>query len=267
MAGYNDVEPKTETDEEQTQSGIGDETKETEQEVLPPDTTMTVTASRGIETKIVVRISQLSGAAKRAVITEETYTRGLDLIATIKALKAKIEETRKSMTEPINTILKAINSRFKTIVAPLEEAEKTIGDKMTAYAREKADRERREKAELAAKQEAAALEVAAAQEAVGDADAANQTLVTAEKASTKIMADAGKAKVRGESTSATGGLRKIWKYRVTDIAALATARPDLVEVKAGDFRNVMNELIRNESIKADSLPGIEFYQEEDFHVR
>ena len=270
MAGYDnqpeDNEVPVANDQAAPEQNQGEDGKP-EAEKLPPDKEITVIASRGVEVKIVSRVSELKGAAERAVINEETYARGLDLLGTIKALSKKIEETRKSMTDPLNALTKTINGRFKTISEPLEKAEKTIGDKMTAYAREKAERERKERERLAAEQEAAALEVAAAQEAAGDKEAADKTLVTAEKATTKIVADAGKAKVRGEFTDKTGGLRTTWKYRVVDIAKLAADRPDLVEVNAGEFRKAMNELIRTEKIEKDALPGIEFYEEDNFHVR
>jgi hypothetical protein len=235
----------------------------------PPKNEITLATASPDEIKIAVRISELRAGADRAVIEDDdTYGKGLDLIKIINAAASKAEDVRTGLVKPMNDTVKAINSRFKTAISePLENAKKVINDKCTTYAVKKATAEREAAAKIRREQEEQALNVAAAQEAAGDAEGANKTVEVAAKAGAKIEASAGRAVGVGGYTGAKGGLKKVWDYEVVDIAALATARPDLVEVNAGAFRAVMNDLIRAETIKADAIPGVVFAQKDQLNVR
>jgi hypothetical protein len=67
-------------------------------------------------------------------------------------------------------------------------------------------------------------------------------------------------KVRGGATGAVSSITKRWSYRVTDIATLAKARPDLVVDNSSMIRKQISAGIRE-------IPGLEIFQEEHLAIR
>lgn len=194
--------------------------------------------------------------AKGAVIASEAdLAVAVDNLSSIKRFHAAAEKDRKGLTDPINASLKSINARYKTITEPLEEAERILKQKVGSYQLQ-LEMEKRRKAEEETKRTQEALREAAKTEAdAGNADGA-MALAQAVHTINVKPEESG----RGTFTGAKTSLVSKWVFEVTDIEALATARPDLV---------IANDKMVNAVIKAGAreIPGLAIREEKIVSVR
>jgi chromosome segregation ATPase len=206
-----------------------------------------------------------SFAASYQVTTPEQYQAGAADLQKVKAAQKRLEETRTSLTRPINESLKRLNDFFRAPAERLVTIERQIKGRLIAYseeqerrrrelqrqadeearlAREKAQREAaaarekadREAAELRAKAEAeaaagrqaeAAKLTARAEAKIERAETKAETLQAAAAMTVAPVVQAEQTKVRGVVT------REVWKFEVIDPAKVAPAMmvPDEAKIR------------------------------------
>lgn len=210
---------------------------------------------------------QVTTAAGSLVIdSPEMYELAGEQLREIKTVQKRIDETRKSMTKPLDDSKKAIMDFFRPFADAADKAESDLKRKMLGFQDEQ--RRVREAAERAARAEREAAERAAeelrrqADAAVeaGDADKALEAELAAE---TVVMEATLAAPVAPAAPKAAGiATRDNWVAEVTDFAALVKAaaeRPDLVALLLPNDK-ALNQMAK--ALKeAGSVPGVRFYND------
>lgn len=75
----------------------------------------------------------VAGVASIVVNDDDSYKAGADLIASIKARHAKLEELRRGWVDPLNAVVGSINRFFKPITSGLERAEEILKGKLALF--------------------------------------------------------------------------------------------------------------------------------------
>ncbi|WP_257306267.1 hypothetical protein [Geothrix campi] len=205
------------------------------------------------------------------ITTAEECQAAVDQTREIKAKAARLEETRKAMTRPLDDAKKAIMDFFRAPAELLAKAETVLKGSITTFQQEQA-----RIAALAAA-EARRQEEADRQRQAEEQAAAEALLVQAEQAA--VSGDTATAEALEEKAMATqaaaapiasyvapvvekprgAAMRKIWKARVID-AALVPDQFKTVNLQALDAYA--------KSMKADAkVPGVEFYAEDSLAIR
>ena len=229
----------------------------------------------------------LAVATQYRVTTQGEYSAAGEELTRIKAAQKRLDETRKSLTRPLDESKKRIMDFFRAPADKLAEAEKAIKSACIGYQQEQ-DRIRREeqrKAEEAARKERERLErlrlaaeaKAREKEAELRRQAAEASAAERAKIEARMRADAEKAaakqaeleqreaavtapvihreapKVEGLSTRTT------WKFRISDERAIPREYLAIDEQK---IRKVV------QALKGDTnIPGVEVYAEESMAAR
>lgn len=199
-------------------------------------------------TKGVTTLEKL--AENYAITTAEQYTAGAADLQRVKGMQKKLEETRTSITKPMNEALDRVNAFFrkpadtlKAIELKIKGALRVFSDEQEARAREEqrkaderaaAERKRAEEAAAAERRKAeeAAAELrrkAEAEAAAGNAAEAAKLQQRAdtklEKAETKAATLESQAQtvvapiIRRDPPKVTGiNYREAWKFEVTDVS-------------------------------------------------
>lgn len=186
------------------------------------------------------------------IFTRNDLSIATDICSEIKKRIKVIEDEREKIVRPINEGVKQVNNNFKTIRIPLEEAETRLKSSMLKFQQEeqrKADDERR-KAEAAEKERIK-------KEQEDNAD--NNVIEPPKEIVTAAPISTFKPSTYGQ-TGATSTLKKVWKFEVTDISALATSRPDLVQVD----QVKVNQEIRGQG---GNIAGLRIFQDDVLQVR
>ena len=205
----------------------------------------------------------LASGNVRAIASVSDLDEAAAALTNIKSLTRSIEDSRKDVKAPVLEVGRRIDTVAKEYLAPLEVEASRLSVIVGSYqeaSRRKAEKEREE----AAKAQAAALaeldRAQAAAVASGDAAAADAArAVAADK-----IAESQLAVVAAEGARLDGiTTRTAWKFDVSDINALFTARPELCIVTPN------NAAIRA-VIKANrgaAIPGLRIWQEAGAIVR
>lgn len=191
--------------------------------------------------------SNLCAQAERAIInTTQDAEKCGDLCKWVKTARTKIEADRRSITDPINQTIREINARYNRLTDPLKEAEIALRGKIKAFLVKQAQAQ-----QLSADERA--LEQCQALHAAGDALGAESALTIATAAPVRAQT------TRGDFGSVTS-LRDRWTFAVTDIAALAAARPDLVQINPVAMNKAIREGLRE-------CEGVRIFNERTVAVR
>lgn len=224
-------------------------------------------------------------AATYAVETAAQYQHGAEDLKRVKAAQKKLEETRTSLTKPINESLRRLNDFFRTPADRLAAIERTIKAALTRFAdeQERLRREEQRKAEEAARRERerlaeqareaerkarekaeaerkAAEEAAAAGRAEEAAKLQARAAATEAKAAEKVEAIETRAAavvapiIQREAPKVAGvATREVWKFTVTDPALVPR---EYCVVDEARIRKVVAAL------KGDTtIPGVRVYAE------
>lgn len=183
------------------------------------------------------------------------------LLQEIKTKLNLLEETRKSMTRPLDDSKKRIMDFFKKPVLMLQEAENSIKKAMLVYQQEqelKRQAEEKKLREAAAKEEAkqkAALEKkAAAAAAKGNLEKAEELKQQAAEVFVPAPVLAKEeVKVEGVST------RTVWTYEITDVNSIPRDYMIPDEKKIGAMVKASGGTL--------TIPGIRIYQEQIIAAR
>lgn len=205
------------------------------------------------------------------ITTAEECQAAVDQTREIKAKAARLEETRKAMTRPLDDAKKAIMDFFRAPQELLAKAETLLKGSITTFQQEQARIAALAAAEARRQQEEdrkrQAEEQAAAEALLQQAEVAAQAGDTAAAEALEEQAMAAQAQAAPISTYAAPALekprgaamRKVWKARVID-AALVPDQFKVINEKALDAYA--------KSMKQDAkVPGVEFYAEDSLAIR
>ncbi len=201
---------------------------------------------------------KLIAASKELVVDSQTAMEDAATMAkSLSSAAKKVEEIRKNKVDPLNAEVKAINLRLKTGISDvLLKAADDVKGKMLNYTKEqqrKAEEERIAREKELQEERFAAMILAE--------DSGEDTIDDIIQSAPPVQAVAVPQITRSFS-GAIAGVRKTWTFEVVDIAALADARPDLVEA----ITSKINAEIKGDDGKRD-IPGLRIYQQESMGVR
>jgi colicin import membrane protein len=205
------------------------------------------------------------------ITTAEECQAAVDQTREIKAKAARLEETRKAMTRPLDDAKKAIMDFFRGPADLLAKAETLLKGSITTFQQEQAriaaaaaaEARRQEEADRArqAEEQAAAealLQQAEAAALAGDtatAEALEEKAMAAQAQSAPINTYVAPAMEKPKGAA----MRKVWKARVID-PALVPDQFKVINEKALDAYA--------KSMKQDAkVPGVEFYAEDSLAIR
>ena len=204
----------------------------------------------------------VQAAKELRVESQEDYEKGGGYLTGIKTRMKQIRDYWSGPKQAAQKAHKELVEREKQMLKPLEEAERIIKKTMLDYqtAVEKARREAEAEARRRQEEEAMRLvEQAAKAEEKGDDQAAAISMAMAEMVSEMPAAPAVEA-----PTAAGTSVRRAWKARVTDPAAVP-AYFNGMEIRTISS-SALNNIARMTKGTAQ-IPGVEFYQEASLGVR
>ena len=205
------------------------------------------------------------------ITTAEECQAAVDQTREIKAKAARLEETRKAMTRPLDDAKKAIMDFFRGPAELLAKAETLLKGSITTFQQEQAriaalaaaearrqeESDRRRQAEEQAAADALLLqaEQAAASGDTAGAEALEEKAMAVQAQAAPICTYAAPAPEKPKGAA----MRKVWKARVID-PALVPDQFKVINEKALDAYA--------KSMKADAkVPGVEFYAEDSLAIR
>ncbi|HKQ97122.1 MAG TPA: hypothetical protein VJV75_04535 [Candidatus Polarisedimenticolia bacterium] len=201
-------------------------------------------------------VATLVSGAKAHRITDD-FTRGAaaDIRNALKQAEKRVDDARTSLVKPLNDHVKSINARFKPMTDQLAEAVRAIDaeivrDRRVREAAAEAERRRleEERRKLEREQEEARAEDArkAREKAQQEAAAAGMSQEDAKELGglmaeevlqqpvapiLQVAPPPPPARTIASTSGATASVRKLWDFEVTDIAELAQAIPDAIDVR------------------------------------
>jgi hypothetical protein len=207
------------------------------------------------ESLLATRAKTLLADAQALVVDSDAgMERAADFTRMVKTNSKQADELRRFLVDPQNKAVKEINERFKTITSPLDEAERVLKGKMLEFTREQ---ERQRLVELERQRKEAderALAEAVEREAAGDVAAAD-TIVEAQAATT--APEPVKAPPTRTISGTIAMTRKVWRFRVVDLAAVPV---DFLQINQSAVQGAINQGARQ-------ISGLEIYQDGIVAVR
>jgi hypothetical protein len=232
------------------------------------------------------QIAQLEEYARTyQVTTAEQYAAGATDLQQVKAAQKRLEETRTSITKPMNDALRRVNDFFRGPTERLAAVERVLKAQLVKFAdeQERIRREEQRKADEAARKERERLEAQAreaerkarekaeadrkaaeAAAAAGRAEEAAKLAARAAATEEKAAAKADDLALRAATTVAAviareppkvAGVstREVWKFEITDPAAVPR---EYLVVDEARIRKVV------QALKGDAkIAGVRVYAE------
>lgn len=214
-----------------------------------------------------------SALAEAALIGEINDAKDLEaaahVLGELKSLEKTITKAHKEAKDPYLAITKQLDGLKREYVAAITpettRLSRLVGDyqeiqrRKAEEAKRKAEEERRRiEAEQFAKEDAIRKEAVESIKATGDVQEGYREQLDAVRAEAKEQ----RAEVRNElaaaAVSKSAGVRKQWKYEVTDIAELARVRPELVRMEPN--ASAIMALVRSTEGNLH-LPGLRVWSE------
>lgn len=225
------------------------------------------------------------------VTTAEQYAAGAADLQRVKSAQKRLEETRTSITAPMNAALKQVNDFFRAPAERLATAERTIKAQLVAFAdeQERVRREEQRKADEAARKERERLEAQAreaerkarekaaadrqAAEAAAAAGRLDEAATLAARAASTEEKAAGKVDdlsmraattvapvVRRDPPKVAGiSTRETWHFEITNAAQVPR---EYLVVDEARVRKVV------QALKGDAkIPGVRVYAERSMAAR
>ncbi len=220
------------------------------------------------------QITDLLEIAQTIVVDNDSdYEFAAEQLTQVKAAYKRAEDTRKSITKPLDDAKKAVMELFRTPLANLGNAKSVVERSMNAYQdrveaerrRIEAEARRAEEAERRRIEAEAAAEAAKLEEA-GDAEAAETVREVAREVANTVVAIAP----RVEAPTAAGiSTRQNYKAEVEDLLAVIKA------AAAGDKLALAVLTVDQKALNAQAkalktgldIPGVRVYTERTFTAR
>lgn len=206
-----------------------------------------------------------SSRVKGQITTVKDFSKGIDAIKLCNTVLERIDEARRSVTDPVNARIKWWNAEVKKITDTVEIAKtnyttETMKFKREEDARRAADAEKERR--LAEEQALADAQAAAD---AGDKERAEQLLSIA----TATPNQDTRLKGRGTFTGASGGSKLTWKGEVADVKVLCRAIADgnVSEKAIKEFSKSWMNSFANTTAKEGVFHGIKCFEKEDLNVR
>lgn len=185
----------------------------------------------------------------------------------IKGFKSKakvLDNTRKSMTKPLDESKKTIMEFFRDPIAKLKEAEEKINGLMIAYQRKKEAERRAEEKKLREAEEKKRLKEEAAAKKKADKlreEGKEEEAAQVEDDAVEAAAIAPPPVVVADKTPTVKGVhtRKNWKFRITDEAKIPREYLVVDEKKIGQVVRALKE--------NTNIPGVEIYDQDKVVAR
>lgn len=195
--------------------------------------------------------ASLAEQAERAVVeTPEQASKMTDLLGYVKAQLRKADDARKALVKPLNDHVKWINQQFKDATEDLNQADAIGRRKIRDYELERARQAREEAERRRREEEERLLAEAQARAAEGEAEEADKILETEIPDAPKV------APTRGDFGASTT-TRKVWKFRVTNLAKVPVQFIRLDE-------QAVRQAIRDGSRE---IEGLEIYEDLEVAIR
>ena len=218
-----------------------------EEEVRTEPPTAVVQIAPGQDERVKVLLSEVMTARafadERVIATEEDDKNATNDLVLMKNLEDTIKEKKEEYYRPAKDILNEIDDAFKLLSEPLAHAIKVTREKSTAYLLEQ-KRRQQEQEEINRKR----MEAAEAEMKLKGELTESVNLVEVVEAPKHTRAELG-----------TSGLMDVWKYEVTDFAAL----PD--EYKVVDTA-MLNSIAKKHHDQKE-IPGVRFYNDPTLQSR
>lgn len=221
--------------------------------------------------ELMIRVPAAIEAAREIKVTDDaTEQRAIVARKILKDHEADAEQARTAEVAPHNAFVKEVNGAFKKITDAISTAIETLDRGLLSWRKEKQRRIEEENRKIAAEVERQRQEAEA--RAAEEAKAAGnftpaETQQYAAAAVEEVMAPAPAAPPAKTTRTDFGAASypQVLDFRVTDLAALAGALPDAIEVKRGVVLN--HGRCQEKSGLAPSLPGVEFFKRDSVSGR
>jgi hypothetical protein len=175
------------------------------------------------------------------IVDDDTDLEAAEFLSQVKTARKRWDELRHWFTDPLEAQKRAIIARFKASDAPLEQAEKIVGGKHISYVRVREEAARKEQERLRRQAEARQARQAARAEEKGlEAPPVVIPMPTVQAPPKTI-----------HTTTGTVTTRRVWRFEVTDFAALPEEYKVADEVKLG---KVVRAGVRE-------IPGVSIFEE------
>lgn len=206
----------------------------------------------------------------KAVTDSTTQNSAVDAARAIRSHLAEVESTRVSLTKPLLEKQRLVKAIADDYCAPLLAEQKRVERMVTDFQqaeRRRVEAEQKELAEKIAKAEAEriAAEQLAREAASGMASEADLKQALEAEALAKANAEAAQAIIRAPLPAANkakgAATKRVMRYEVLDIAAVAKARPELVkmEIKAA--------AVLSTCVPELAVPGLKLWWEDVTSIR
>ena len=198
------------------------------------------------------------------IIDQPSRENGAVILSAIKDLKKKADDRRKSLVDPLNSVVKSINAEFKKILDPLTDYENSVKNEIARDYREQerirleAERDAQRKLEAERKKLEAQMQKAKdglSKELIQNR--LNEAEIIAEK---KVEAVAEKKTVTTTAGSTT--VRKIWTWKYDDPQNIDLSKIPVEYLKVDEAK--ISTAIRS---GVREIRGIVIYQTESIVAR
>lgn len=216
------------------------------------------------ETPNLPPVGYATGMAARIVVDDqETYEIASIAAKAAKSRRDEIDGMRKQIVDPINAAKDAVQKIFNPVLDDYDSAIKVIKSKMVTYANEQAEIQRRAQAEA----DRVARE--AAEKAAKEAAKLEKKGKVEEAAAVREVAALSVAPVVAPLVTQVGGnsIRKVWKAKVTDMAALLKYAADNPDLNLFSFNQSAADKLMAATEGKMKIAGLEAYQESIVSIR
>jgi len=198
------------------------------------------------------------------IVDQTSRENGAVMLSAIKELKRKAEDKRKSLVDPLNSVVRAINAEFKMITEPLDKYEVTVKNEIARDYREqeriRMEKEREEQKRLDAERKKLEAQMKKAK------DELSKELIQSRINEAEIVSEQKIEAVQEKKTVATSAgsttVRKIWtwKYENPQAVDLSKIPLEYLKVDEGKITTAIRSGVRE-------ISGIVIYQTESIASR
>lgn len=198
------------------------------------------------------------------IVDQTTRENGAVMLAAIKELRRKADDKRKSLVDPLNSVVKAINAEFKMITEPLDKYEGIVKNEIARDYREqeriRLEKEREEQRRLEAERKKLEAQMKKAKDELSKEIIQSRMNDAEIKAEQNIEAVTEKKTVTTSAGSTT--VRKIWtwKYENPQAVDLSKIPVEYLKVDEGKITTAIRSGVRE-------ISGIVIYQTESIASR
>lgn len=193
------------------------------------------------------------------VDTDEHVMAATNLLGYIKQSKDQFEGKRTDIVKPLNDRVREINSAFKDIMAPLDTANTTLKNKVVLYNREQERKRQEALAKQREEEEQLKRDEEAKQKAIDESLLFGEPVfeeVVIGIVEQPVLPPVPEVKTMFKAQLGSTSMRKVWKFDVTDTAAVPK---EYLVVDEKKIRAAVSAGTRD-------IPGVHIYQDDTLRV-